>query len=585
MKQFSPVPNETILREQLRLFLQNLLPGVLAYSLVIILVTYLIYIRTDNNLILYWCGAMLAINSTGIIRSLFFIKDIIKQPRRQGVLETVMATGNSLLFSLMPIVFIPDASAEITILIVFACSGIAAGSVAMQSCWLPVFLGFNFVQLSALAISLYLREEGVYQGLAAGVVLLLVTLTVFAYKLQDTIRSAIVLRFENDGLINKLRSALTQTDEANRAKSVFLASASHDLRQPLHALGLLTETLGGTKLNEHQGEIQKHMMSAIDSTRSMLDALLNISKLDAGAISSEPKPFLVQTLFTKLEDELAPTADEHQLIYRTRETIAAAHSDPFIVELILRNLIANAIRYTSEGGLLIGCRLRRPDRLSIEVWDSGVGIPPEKIDDIFREFKQLDNPERDSRKGFGLGLAIAQGLAKTIDSEITVGSKPGKGTVFRFELPVSDAEIIEDLPASSSQVDFTGLSVLIIDDDPRIRVTMQSLMTTWGCTSTSAESAVEAIEKIGTDVPDLLLVDYRLKEEKTGREAIEDLRAHIGQHVPAIIITGDTGTDRIIEAQSADALLLHKPASTTQLQRMMRSLLTAKQESKSESPA
>jgi len=152
-------------------------------------------------------------------------------------------------------------------------------------------------------------------------------------------------------------------------------------------------------------------MSAVDSTRSMLDSLLNISKLDAGAIMATPKPFLVQSMFYKLEDELAPIADENELIYRTRETIAAAYSDPLIVELILRNLIANAIRYTDKGGLLVACRRRRNDRLSIEVWDTGVGIPENKIDDMFREFQQLENPERDAQKGFGLGLAIAQGLA------------------------------------------------------------------------------------------------------------------------------------------------------------------------------
>jgi len=452
-----------------------------------------------------------------------------------------MATFNGSVLALLPLWFIPNAAPEIIMLIIFTCSGIAAGSVALQSSWLPVFFGFNVPPLATLVISLFLRNEAVYHGLALGVLLLLATLSIFAIQLHSTFRNSISLRFENDGLIRKLRTALTQTDEANRAKSVFLASASHDLRQPLHALGLLTETLGNTQLEPQQTEIHEHMMSAIDSTRSMLDSLLNISKLDAGAISSEPKPFLIQTLFNKLEDELAPTADEHGLIYRSRDTIAAAHSDPFIVELILRNLIANAIRYTHKGGLLVGCRFRSPQKLVIEVWDTGVGIPEEKIEDIFREFKQLKNPERDARKGFGLGLAIAQGLAKTLDTQITVHSVVSKGTVFRFELPASDAEVIEDLPEHLAPTDFAGRSVLIIDDDPRILASMHNLMLSWDCNSFKAESADEALALIENQYIDLLLVDYRLREGRTGREA--------------------------------DALLLHKPASSSQLQRMMRTLL------------
>jgi len=575
MKRFSPVPNIVIQREQLRVFQQNLRWGVLLYSLIVILTAYLISIRSGNDSrIIIWAGVLLLLNLVGAIRFLFFLDRPIDNPRRDGALETIMATFNGIIFSLLPILFIPSASPEIIILIIFACAGLAAGGVNMQASWLPVFFGFNIPHLVALIITLALREEAVYHGLAVGITLLTLALSVFAVSLHFTLLGSTALRFENDGLIGKLRTALTQTDEANRAKSVFLASASHDLRQPLHALGLLTETLASTKLNAQQTEIQDHMMSAVESTRSMLDSLLNISKLDAGAISSEPKPFLVQTLFNKLESELAPIADENGLIYRARETIAAAHSDAFIVELILRNLIANAIRYTNEGGLLVGCRVRTPNRLVIEVWDTGVGIPAEKIDDIFREFKQLKNPERDARKGFGLGLAIAQGLAKTLDTLITVNSEAGKGSVFRFELPASDAEVIEDFPRHLSPTDFTGRTVLIIDDDPRIRASMHSLMLSWNCNSKSAESASEALSIIdGVDV-DIMLVDYRLREGKTGRDAIDDLRAHTGRHIPAIIITGDTGAERIADAQAADALLLHKPASSTQLHRMMRNLLS-----------
>ena len=477
-------------------------------------------------------------------------------------------------FSSMLFLFIPTGSPLIVMALTIVTAGMAAGSVAFSSPYLPAFVASSYPSMLALCVTLWMHDNTDYHWLALVSALMLVGLSWFAYVMSRTVRRSIQISLQNKSLVKELRSALVQTDEANRAKSVFLASASHDLRQPLHALGLLTETMGGTKLDSHQVEIHEHMMSAVDSTRGMLDALLNISKLDAGAILAEPKPFFVQALMSKLEAELAPTADENNLIYRTRETIAAAHSDPFIVELILRNLIANAIRYTSKGGLLIACRRRKPNLLVLEVWDTGIGISETQIADIFSEFKQLDNPERDSRKGFGLGLSIAQGLAKTIDSEIQVSSRQGVGSVFRLTIPMTKAEVIEDLPASHiADANFSGKKVLVVDDDPQILASMLSVLKSWQCECRGSESAKEALAQLDGFTPDILLVDYRLRENKTGREAIESIRAFTNKHIPAIIITGDTGSDRIIESQSADALLLHKPASTRQLQRMMRSLL------------
>jgi len=270
-------------------------------------------------------------------------------------------------------------------------------------------------------------------------------------------------------------------------------------------------------------------------------------------------------------------ADEKNLIYRSRESILAVHSDPLIVELIVRNLIANAIRYTNTGGLLVGYR-KRKDRVLIEVWDTGIGIPENQYESIFNEFNQLANPERDSLKGFGLGLAIAQGLAETLGSKIEVQSVVGKGSVFRFNLPLSNADIIPDLDQSNKKISFSGHTIMVIDDDLQVRVSMCSLLKTWGCECLQAESADQAIKEIDKqhNELDLLLVDYRLREEKTGREAIEQIRLHTGKAIPAIIITGDTAAERIQDAQSADALLLHKPASAMQLHRLMHSLLGSK---------
>ncbi|MGK0373667.1 MAG: signal transduction histidine kinase/CheY-like chemotaxis protein [Arenicella sp.] len=569
-------PSDVILSQELKLAGRNYLPGTILYT-------------ATCGFSAYWSSTDVASSrAMSLVIALSVLTAICcaiyyrgrstfgDKPRIDLIKLLLLVAIPSLNFTYLIYHFVPIISYEAVLTLTAMTLGLAAGGVTLTSPMLPAFYTMTYPSLMVLVVSLYHRPESIFFGLAIGCFGMTLGLTWFAITMASTIRRSIEIAFQNEALVHKLRASLNQTDEANRAKSVFLASASHDLRQPLHALGLLTETLGGTKLDEQQNDIQAHMMSAVDSTRGMLDSLLNMSKLDAGAIMASPKPFLVQSIFYKLEDELAPIADENQLIYRTRETIAAAYSDPMIVELILRNLIANAIRYTDSGGILVGCRPRGSSNLSIEVWDTGVGIPEDKIEDMFREFQQLENPERDAQKGFGLGLAIAQGLATTLDSKIEVQSILGRGSVFSFELPRSNASVIEDLPSDTRITEFNRQKVIVIDDDERVRLSMHSLMESWGCECISAESAEEILIQIADEDTDfdLLLVDYRLREGKTGREAIKAIRAYLGKQIPAIIITGDTASNRIAEAQSSDALLLHKPVSTSQLRRIMASMLS-----------
>jgi signal transduction histidine kinase/CheY-like chemotaxis protein len=569
-------PSDVILSQELKLAGRNYLPGTILYT-------------ATCGFSAYWSSTDVASSrAMSLVIALSVLTAICcaiyyrgrstfgDKPRIDLIKLLLLVAIPSLNFTYLIYHFVPIISYEAVLTLTAMTLGLAAGGVTLTSPMLPAFYTMTYPSLMVLVVSLYHRPESIFFGLAIGCFGMTLGLTWFAITMASTIRRSIEIAFQNEALVHKLRASLNQTDEANRAKSVFLASASHDLRQPLHALGLLTETLGGTKLDEQQNDIQAHMMSAVDSTRGMLDSLLNMSKLDAGAIMASPKPFLVQSIFYKLEDELAPIADENQLIYRTRETIAAAYSDPMIVELILRNLIANAIRYTDSGGILVGCRPRGSSNLSIEVWDTGVGIPEDKIEDMFREFQQLENPERDAQKGFGLGLAIAQGLATTLDSKIEVQSILGRGSVFSFELPRSNASVIEDLPSDTRITEFNRQKVIVIDDDERVRLSMHSLMESWGCECISAESAEEILIQIADEDTDfdLLLVDYRLREGKTGREAIKAIRAYLGKQIPAIIITGDTASNRIAEAQSSDALLLHKPVSTSQLRRIMTSMLS-----------
>jgi len=305
----------------------------------------------------------------------------------------------------------------------------------------------------------------------------------------------------------------------------------------------------------------------------MLDSLLNFSKVDAGAITAKHGPFLVQDTLAKLHSELLPRAEAKNIQYRTRSSSLVANSDVTIIEMILRNLITNAIRYTASGGILVSCRRRTSKLLMFEVWDTGIGMSQKDIDIIFKEFHQIDTSDRGSKKGFGLGLAIAQGLAKTISSQITVRSALGNGSVFRFSVPISDIDIIDDSRHVRPLVDLSGKSVLVIDADKQIRNTMNTLLRSWGCRSVTAQSGEQALTLLPSMIPDVIFSDYQLSEGRTGTQAVKRLRTYLDSDVPAIIITGDTSRERMQEIQAEGMQVLHKPASTSQIREMIGTLI------------
>lgn len=393
-------------------------------------------------------------------------------------------------------------------------------------------------------------------------------------------RRSIALKLENDRLVNELRAesqralaAQEAAERADRDKSRFLAAASHDLRQPLHAMGLFLESLQRSPLNDHQRTVLGHAHAASGAAAEMLTTLLDYSRLEAGVVKVRPDAFAVQPLLTALEQEFGAQADTAGLIYRTRETCAAAYADRSLVGLVMHNFISNALRYTQRGGVLIACRTRGK-RLALEVWDTGPGIPRSEWENIFKEFHQLGNPERDRRKGLGLGLAIVQRLAREMHTSVEVRSEPGRGSVFRLWLDRWQGALQDDAAPAPDSRSLAGLKVLAIDDDEAVRMGMQSLLQSWGCDCITAESSADALECLEDVTPDLIITDFRLRHEETGKQVLQALRAYLGTPVPAIIMTGDTSPQRLRDAQSTSALLLHKPVSTAQLRDAMVQLTT-----------
>ena len=360
-------------------------------------------------------------------------------------------------------------------------------------------------------------------------------------------------------------AAKHQAEDANLAKSKFLAAASHDLRQPIHAQGLFLDVLSHTELTGQQRKLLANISATSDASADMLNTLLNFSRVEAGVIETQVQSFRMQPLLNKIEREFEQQADANGLAYRSRETNLVVQSDPALIELILRNLVSNAIRYTERGGLLVACR-KRGDQAVLEVWDTGIGITPAHQQEVFREFHQLGNPERDRRKGLGLGLAIVQGLARTLGHRLTLASTLHRGSVFRLSLPLATTALpVARMAVKQGVAQLFNLRVLVIDDDETVLAGMLHLLRGWGCECEVAESIEGALVLACAHAPDLVISDYRLREQRTGLEAIAALRALLGDALPALLITGDTAPDRLREALASGIPLLHKPVSPEQL--------------------
>ncbi len=360
-----------------------------------------------------------------------------------------------------------------------------------------------------------------------------------------------------------------EAEQANSAKSRFLAAASHDLRQPMHALRLFVGALAERIHFEDVKTIVQHAEASVNAMEALLNALLDISRLDAGVFQPEFQQFPISVLLDHLAAEFGAQARDKKLRFSVVSCSAVVQSDPVMLKRILLNLVANAVRYTSQGGIVVGCR-RRGNTLRLEVWDSGSGIPTEKQGEIFQEFVQLGNPERDRNKGLGLGLAIVDRLTKLLGTRIDIRSQIGKGSVFSFEVP----RVAGSLPAPASVTDGStsdfgkiNAFIVVVDDELTILKGMGVLLTNWGCRVLTANSRKDVLDKLNrqSHVPALIISDYRLPGEGNGIDVIRAIQGLYGSQIPAVLISGDTCPERLKEAQASGYELLHKPVSPLKL--------------------
>ena len=378
---------------------------------------------------------------------------------------------------------------------------------------------------------------------------------------------------ERKGAEAALRAAKEEAERANRAKSRFLAAASHDLRQPLHALGLFASVLAGKVRGEGNRRLVQKIGASLEALDRMFGALLDISRLEAGVITPAVEDFRVRNLLERMTDQFTPQADEKGIEFRVVACGAVVRSDSALLDRILRNMISNAVRYTDSGRVLLGCR-RRGAALRIEVWDTGPGIPEAQLSEVFQEFERLPRGGGDQGDGLGLGLTIVERMSRLLGHSTHVSSVPGKGSMFAVEVPCGGAKAKgrrRQSRTADDGVDVAGARILVLDDEACVLEGTVRVLEEWGCRVRGARSIEEALAGLAVfgGPPNLIIADYRLGQSMTGSRAVERIQAELGAEVPAIIITGDTAPARLREAQASGHELLHKPFPPDRLRRIL----------------
>jgi signal transduction histidine kinase len=472
------------------------------------------------------------------------------------------------------IFFVPD-SVFLQLFVLVCTAGFVAGSAAVLSYWLPAFYA-NALPATVLSVG-YMMSKGTAAYVGIGLISLLYffVINLVARNQNRMAREAISLRFENVELIEQLRLQKELAEQANVAKSKFLAAASHDLRQPLHALGLFVAALSEPSARQDAPSIVRNINRSLEALEGLFNALLDISKLDAGSVKPEIRDVSLSPLLDRLSYDYEPQARAKHLGWRYQPQDTVVRTDIVLLETVLRNLIGNAIRYTSRGEVWLDCAIDG-DTVAIEVGDTGVGIPPAHHKEVFREFFQLGNPERDRNKGLGLGLAIVKRLTVLLGHSLEMHSMPEVGSVFRLSLSRGDeALVLATEPArDAAHSDDMPLRVLLIEDELNVQEAMSVLLQSWGHEVVPVSSEDEALTV--APMPDVVIADYRLRENRTGIEALRRIGDLWGQTIPSLVVTGDTSPERSLQAQENGFAFLHKPVAPGKLRAFLRGVQRAR---------
>ncbi len=377
----------------------------------------------------------------------------------------------------------------------------------------------------------------------------------------------------------ELAEARAAADEANLGKTRFFAAAGHDILQPLNAARLYSSALVERMEENENSTLARNIDSALESVETILGAVLDISRLDTGAMKPRFSTVPLADLLSRIETDFAPMAREKNLKLVVMPTTAIVRSDPNLLRRLIQNLVSNAIKYTLSGKVLVGAR-KRGNRVVVEVMDSGIGIPSSKFRTVFKEFARLDEGAK-TASGLGLGLSIVDRIARVLNTPVDLSSTPGKGTTFRVSLPLAEAKPASAAapvpgPTTAAPKALSGIRVLCIDNEPRILEGMQMLISGWGCTVMTAASLAD-VQAFSADssAPDLVIADYHL-DDGDGIEAILELRSIFRQQLPGLLVTADRTPEVRAEAEKNGIGLQNKPVKPAALRAYLTQVMSLK---------
>ena len=448
------------------------------------------------------------------------------------------------------------------------------GTIVMGQHWFAMYYMYGPVTLAAVIVRLMMEGEATYIALAMFLLLTGLGSISSSRVLHNLVRSEMRSRYESESLAKALKIKSEEFNLANQAQSKFLAAASHDLRQPLYALTLFTSVLDETIQTPKVRGVVEQINASVKSLESLFNALLDISRLDAGVMKEEKTSFDLQPLFVRLANDFDLLAKEKGLSIAWPKSACCVYSDPLLLEQIIRNYISNAIRYSDKGEIKVLCDENNGE-VNIQVVDNGIGIPHEEQKEIFTEFHQLGNPERDRNKGLGLGLAIVRRTAKLLNHSITLTSEPGKGSTFGIVVASGELNVSTiNTAATENDIATHDFTIVVIDDEASIREGMKSLLEAWGYEVITASDQDEVLSKLKqyNKTPNCIIADYRLRYNHTGIEVIHSLHAEYHSEIPALIVTGDIATEHLRDVSNHGFQVLHKPVASAKLRAFLRNI-------------
>ena len=561
--------NKTIYGEQVRLIYNRGTLGIALSMLGALFVCVLFWQVLPVESLVLWLTALGCVAIARLWVIFLYLKTT--KYRRQsciwGALFVLGATVSGCLWGAWPVYFYAYFNAEHLILMSMAfLVGIACYANA-SNVYLPAFFAFAVPSVLLWSVMHVGSDNDTLRLLAPLQMVFLSMIGFTAFKGNRLNRAVILTKLENKNTREKLEYERSISERADQAKSRFLASASHDMRQPLHAIGLFLSALQARERNPGKLGIIRDLKKSAEALDGLFSSFLDVSRLDADVIEFNPIHIKASGLFETLRAQIEHQAATKNIELRIRDEQHVLYCDPVLLERILRNLLSNAVQHTNTGYISLSCEASSDGKNLIKIEDSGIGIPHGSLDDIFLEYFQLDNSAHVRKKGLGLGLSIVHRLCAFMDLPLDVKSTEGVGTVFSVTVPAGDQTRIPLVDDQTRRYPPEGLLALVIDDDLQVLQAMRLMLEARGCRALLAESSGHAIKAVALEerVPDIVICDYALGNNLSGLDAVEAVREALEQTIPAIIVTGDTSAQRLRLVKEAGLSLLHKPVQPEQL--------------------